>query len=114
RHDVWRPRRGGWVDQRPEGDGGPRTIRAKLVDADAIALLTLPGVEWADRHGNTVILRCSDADAALRALLDRFPATRAIEVTGAGLEQAFLELTASNGGRPAPAEFVRSKARAGG
>jgi ABC-2 type transport system ATP-binding protein len=84
-----------------------RTIRATLADVDVTALLMLPGVKSVDRHGDTVILQCSDADAALRALLDRFPAARAIEVTSAGLEQAFLELTASNGSKTVPAEALR-------
>ena len=83
-----------------------RTIRATLADADATALLLLPGVDDVDRHGDTVILRCSDADSALRALLERFPAARAIEVASAGLEQAFLALTASNGNQPTPLEVL--------
>ena len=37
-----------------------------------------------------MILNCSDSDAALRAFLPAFPAARDIEVTGAGLEEAFL------------------------
>jgi ABC-2 type transport system ATP-binding protein len=40
-----------------------------------------------------VILRCSDSDRAIRALLERYPSVRDIEITGAGLEDAFLELT---------------------
>ena len=36
---------------------------------------------------------CADSDAAIRALLDRYPAARDIEITGAGLEDAFLTLT---------------------
>jgi ABC-2 type transport system ATP-binding protein len=83
---------------------GLRTIRATLADADERALETLPGVERVDRHGSTVTLHCTDADSAIRALLGRFPAARAIEITNAGLEQAFLELVASNGSKPAPAE----------
>jgi ABC-2 type transport system ATP-binding protein len=58
----------------------------------------LPGVESVERHGAAVILRCTDADLALRALLDDFPQARGIEVASAGLEQAFLELTSANGG----------------
>src|SRR5262249_56830101 len=86
---------------------GLRTIRATLADTESIALVALPGVESVDRRGETVILQCTDADAALRALLDRFPAARAIEVTSAGLEQAFLELTASNGSQPVPTAVQR-------
>ncbi len=40
-----------------------------------------------------MILRCSDSDGAIRALLERHPSARDIEITGAGLEEAFLELT---------------------
>ena len=39
------------------------------------------------------MLACNDSDAALRALLERYPQARDIEVRGAGLEEAFLELT---------------------
>lgn len=39
----------------------------------------------ADRHGDSVILRCSDSDRAIRALLERYPAARDIEITGAAL-----------------------------
>jgi ABC-2 type transport system ATP-binding protein len=44
-------------------------------------------------HGDAVTLVCADSDAALRALLERYPAARDLEVAGAGLEEAFLELT---------------------
>jgi ABC-2 type transport system ATP-binding protein len=70
-----------------------KTIRATLEDAAADELSALPGVSSAERHGETVILRCTDSDRALRALLGAYPAARDIEVTGAGLEEAFLELT---------------------
>jgi ABC-2 type transport system ATP-binding protein len=83
-----------------------RTIRATLADVDAAELLLLPGVEDVDRHGGTVILQSTDADSALRALIERFPAARGIEVASAGLEQAFLELTTSNGNEPTPMEVL--------
>jgi ABC-2 type transport system ATP-binding protein len=86
---------------------GLRTIRATLAEADEGALEILPGVEKVDRLGSTVTLHCTDADSTLRALLDRFPAARAIEVTSAGLEQAFLELVVSNGSGPVKAEVPR-------
>jgi ABC-2 type transport system ATP-binding protein len=75
---------------------GRRTIRATVHGA-SLAALMLPGVELVERHGDTGILHCTDADLALRALLDAFPDARGIELVGAGLEQAFLELTSSNG-----------------
>jgi ABC-2 type transport system ATP-binding protein len=76
---------------------GLRTIRATLPEVALDQLSLLPGVQSADRHGDAVVLRCTDADAALRALLDEFPEARGIEVASAGLEHAFLELTRVNG-----------------
>jgi ABC-2 type transport system ATP-binding protein len=84
---------------------GRRTIRATLTDVPLAALM-LPGVESVERHGDAVILRCTDADLALRALLGEFPQARGIEVASAGLEQAFLELTSANGGSETIAEEV--------
>jgi ABC-2 type transport system ATP-binding protein len=50
-------------------------------------------VTRAERRGDTVVLACSDSDAALRALLSAQPLAHDIEVRGAGLEEAFLQLT---------------------
>ncbi len=72
---------------------GGRTIRATLPGADVAELSALPGVASVEARGDAVVLRCSDSDAALHALLDRFPAARDVEVSGADLEQAFLTLT---------------------
>jgi ABC-2 type transport system ATP-binding protein len=63
-------------------------MRARLAD--------LPGVAAAEAHGETVVLTCPDSDTALRALLDRCPHARDIEVSGAGLEDAFLTLTTAD------------------
>jgi len=76
---------------------GTRTIRVTLPEASVEALAGIPGVTSAERHGEAAILVCADSDVAIRALLDRFPAARDIEITGAGLEEAFLELTADHG-----------------
>ncbi len=73
---------------------GGRTIRATLPGAAVPQLAALPGVISADRRGDGVILTCRDAETALRALLDLFPAAHDVEVRGAGLEEAFLALTA--------------------
>jgi ABC-2 type transport system ATP-binding protein len=72
---------------------GRRTLRATLADVELPALQDLPGVASADRHGESVILSCSDSDLTIRALLAHFPAARDIEITGGSLEDAFLELT---------------------
>jgi ABC-2 type transport system ATP-binding protein len=84
---------------------GSRTIRATLRDVPTADLM-LPGVDRVARHGDTVILRCTDADLALRAVLDEFPQARGIELMSAVLEQAFLELTSANGAPPPGREEV--------
>ena len=43
-----------------------------------------------------MLLHCADSDAAIRALLAAHPQARDIEITGAGLEDAFLRLTADD------------------
>jgi ABC-2 type transport system ATP-binding protein len=73
---------------------GSRSIRATLPVADLAELRALPGVLSAERHGEAITLSCSDTDASLSALLSSFPGTRDVEVRGASLEEAFLELTA--------------------
>jgi ABC-2 type transport system ATP-binding protein len=74
---------------------GSRMIRATLPGVQLAVLGALPGVVSAERHGDAVLLSCSDADTALRALLESFPPARDIEVRGGSLEEAFLELTAN-------------------
>jgi ABC-2 type transport system ATP-binding protein len=76
-----------------KGRVGTRTIRATLEHVGVEELEALPGVSSAERRGESVILRCSDSDRAIRELLADYPATRDIEITGAGLEEAFLALT---------------------
>ena len=72
---------------------GSRRIRATLPGADRALLAALPGVTEVDLRGEAIVLICSDSDAALRALLAASPEARDIEVTGAGLEEAFVQLT---------------------
>jgi ABC-2 type transport system ATP-binding protein len=79
---------------------GGRTIRATIpadgTDRDVRSGLdALPGVAAVEFHGDTVLLACPDSDTALRALLATCPGARDIEVSGAGLEEAFLALTGS-------------------
>jgi ABC-2 type transport system ATP-binding protein len=87
---------------------GTRTIRATLPDAAPRELAELPGVSAADRRGEAVVLICADSDLAIRALLERHPLARDIEIAGAALEDAFLELTAdaTEDGTAAPAGRV--------
>jgi ABC-2 type transport system ATP-binding protein len=73
-----------------------RTIRATIPDAGLAQLAALPGVTSAERHGEGAILTCADSDLALRAMLGRYPEARDIEVVGAGIEEAFVALTADD------------------
>jgi ABC-2 type transport system ATP-binding protein len=72
---------------------GTRTIRATLPDVPVERLALLPGVTGAERRGDTVVLVCTDSDAALRELLATQPRAHDVEVRGAGLEEAFVQLT---------------------
>ncbi len=81
---------------------GSRTIRATLPGADLDALAVLPGVTGAERRGEAIVLTCSDSDAAIRVLLAEYPDAADIEISGAGLEQAFLQLT-GDGAEPVEA-----------
>ena len=77
---------------------GTRTIRTTLPSADPADLARLAGVTTAERRGAAVTLICADSDLAIRDLLRGYPEARDIEITGAGLEQAFLQLTAEGAG----------------
>ncbi len=77
-----------------KGRVGTRTITATVPGADLPYLSELPGVVSAELHGQTAHLTCSDSDRALRGLLAAYPQARDLEIAGAGLEEAFLELTA--------------------
>jgi ABC-2 type transport system ATP-binding protein len=77
---------------------GSRTIRADLLDVDAADLTSLVGVIASERHGDQIVLTCSDSDAAIRALLDAHPGAHNIEIAAGGLEQAFLRLTGDSAG----------------
>jgi ABC-2 type transport system ATP-binding protein len=72
---------------------GTRTLRATLPGVPLEELERLPGVTHAERRGEAVVLACSDSDAAVRALLAAHDEARDIEIGGAGLEEAFVELT---------------------
>ena len=86
-----------------KGRAGTRKIQATLPSVPEEELAAVPGVTSARRHGDAITLTCSDPDTAARALLQRYPDLRDLEVTGTGLEEAFLRLTtmpATPGERP--------------
>jgi ABC-2 type transport system ATP-binding protein len=75
---------------------GGRTIRATVPGVELLAIQSLTGVTRVEQRGDGYVLTCTDSassDAALRDLLSRYPLARDIEVRGAGLEEAFLNLT---------------------
>jgi ABC-2 type transport system ATP-binding protein len=73
-----------------------RHIRATLPAVSTDELLGIAGVTDVERHGDSVTLTCSDSDGALRELLTQYPAASDIEVTGARLEDAFMQLVAES------------------
>src|SRR5664280_1243948 len=72
---------------------GGRLARATLPEAEPERLRGLATVTAVQVHGEAVTLRCTDPDSVLRTLVADFPAARDFEVTGLGLEEAFLALT---------------------
>ena len=72
---------------------GRRNLRFTLPGASLDALTALPGVASADVRGEAVLLTCSASDLALRAVVAAYPDATDFELRGAGLEDAFLELT---------------------
>jgi ABC-2 type transport system ATP-binding protein len=89
---------------------GARTIRATLPGVTRDELAAVPGVTSAELRGDGVVLRCFDSDVAIRALLAAYPQARDIEIAGAGLEEAFLELTADGNGTARPSRASEAHA----
>jgi ABC-2 type transport system ATP-binding protein len=85
---------------------GGKTIRATLPGVPVSELAALPGVRSADHRGEAIVLTCTDSDAAIRALLNRYDEARDIEIAGAALEEAFLELTSDHEQAPGVEEAV--------
>ena len=83
-------------------DGTPSMIKSRVADrtvtlADhgvSLSDLTgLPAVIAGERSGGRLLLRTTDSDTTLRALITGHPAATDIEVVSASLEDAFLTLT---------------------
>jgi ABC-2 type transport system ATP-binding protein len=70
-----------------------RTVTFDLVGSAADGLARLPGVRSAEIRGNRAHLDTSDADATVVALVRSQRPFANLEVTSAGLEDAFLALT---------------------
>ena len=81
-----------------------RTVRCRTV-LDTAELERLPGARAVRRQGDVVEIFAAEAERLVAALLAADPALSALEVRGAGLEEAFLALTsglapAEGGGGP--------------
>ncbi|MBB4685686.1 ABC transporter ATP-binding protein [Amycolatopsis jiangsuensis] len=72
-----------------------RVLRAVVPGASEPALSALDGVATARVQGDRAELACTDSDRTIRALLREFPGASGIEIAAAGLEEAFLALTAA-------------------
>jgi ABC-2 type transport system ATP-binding protein len=89
-------------------DGTPDQVKAQAagrstvsVAADGLSrylLETLPGVQTVRQDRGRLTLSTSDPDATVRALLQQAPHAQGLEVTRAGMEEAFLQLTHQEGG----------------
>jgi ABC-2 type transport system ATP-binding protein len=72
--------------------------RIRCITALSVAaLLQIPGVSSARQDREAVEIHAVEAEPVLRILLARDSSLSAIEITSAGLEEAFLALTQDNG-----------------
>jgi len=90
--------------------GAPQEIKAKTSgqrirccsDLPLELVREMPAVVEAVKNGDWFDIRTTAAEPVLRELFLRDPAIRGIEVTSAGLEEAFLALTSENNGKSQP------------
>jgi ABC-2 type transport system ATP-binding protein len=86
-------------------EGTPAEIKAqtsgkriRCITALSLAsLLQIPGVTGAKQDREAVEIRAREAEPVVRALLARDASLSGLEITSAGLEEAFLALTQDNG-----------------
>ncbi len=75
---------------------GAKQLSFRLGNTREPFLLGLPGLVSLDVRGDIVHIQSSDSDATLYAVLDAGYRPTDIEVSGLGLEQAFLAITAED------------------
>jgi ABC-2 type transport system ATP-binding protein len=75
---------------------GAKQLSFRLGNVPEQFLLGLPGLVSLDLHGELVHIQSSDSDKTLYAVLDAGYRPGDIEVSGLGLEQAFLAITAED------------------
>ncbi|MGC2171613.1 MAG: ABC transporter ATP-binding protein [Candidatus Sulfotelmatobacter sp.] len=77
---------------------GGKQIRC-ITALSLASLLRIPGVTDAKQNRESVEIHAGKAEPVVRELLARDPTLSGLEVTSAGLEEAFLALTQDNGGK---------------
>jgi ABC-2 type transport system ATP-binding protein len=83
-------------------EGTPAAIKAEIsgkrirciTSLNLANILQIPGVTDAQQDREAVEIQTREAETVVRTLLARDPALSALEITSAGLEEAFLALTA--------------------
>ena len=86
-------------------DGAPHEVKALtaarrvrcVTSLDDARLAAIAGVQSVRRDGASVEILTGDAEGVARALLAADPSLGGLEVSGAGLEEAFLSLTTGGG-----------------
>ena len=89
-------------------DGAPHEIKSRVASRrircvtalPAAAIEALQGVAGVRRDGSATEIVTSDAELVVRQLLVRDATLSGLEMSGAGLEEAFLTLTSGQTGRP--------------
>jgi ABC-2 type transport system ATP-binding protein len=91
-------------------DGTPEQVKAQAAGRSTISLAAdglprellerLPAVAAVEEDRGRLTLHTTDPDATIRALLQQAPNVQGLEVTRAGMEEAFLHLTHQEGGTP--------------
>jgi ABC-2 type transport system ATP-binding protein len=105
-------------------DGSPHQIKARAASRRIRCVTSLspddirhlPQVHSVRRDGAAIEVLTGDAERVARELLSRDRMLTGLEISGAGLEDAFLALTsaAAAAGRPATTDLVEPAAAAGG
>ena len=81
---------------------GAKQLSFRLQNVHEPFLLSLPGLVSLDLRGDIVHIQSSDSDKTLYAVLDAGYRPSDIEVSGLGLEQAFLAITAEDDAADGP------------
>jgi ABC-2 type transport system ATP-binding protein len=95
------------VEGRLITDGTPGQMKAAAIGRSVVSFTAdglsaemvgrLPAVESVEAGGKRVALHTTDPDLTVRALLQQAPHIEDLQISSAGLEEAFLSLTREGG-----------------